>query len=74
MKRLHTSDATHHPPEVLDAVACARVDVTTAEAQGVGADTIGPRSGPIVSVGSTVVDRRTIHDPGIDKVVRICTP
>ena len=68
---LDASDATRQPPGVLEGVARAWVDVATAYAQVVGADTIVPRSGPIVPAGITAVDRRTNHTPGIDKVVRI---
>ena len=71
VKRLHSSDATDHPPVVLVAVVYAWDDVATAEVQVVDAAITVPRSGPIAPGGITVADRRAIHVPGIDKVVRI---
>ncbi len=69
---LGPSDATHHPPVGLTvAIALAWVDVRAVEVHVVSAATTVPRSGPIVPAGSTVVDRRTIHAPGMDEVVRI---
>ena len=72
--RLNASDATRHPPVVLVAAARAWVDVATVEVQVVGEAATERRRRPIVPEGITVVDRRTIHEPGIDKVVRIGAP
>ena len=54
----------------MELVAAARGwgDVRAVEVQVVGVVTTVPRSGPIVPVGITAVDRRTIHAPGIDEV------
>ena len=68
---LSPSDTTHHPPVVLGVAARAWVDVRAADAHAVSVVTNVARSGPIVPVGITVVDRRTIHVPGIDEVIWI---
>ncbi len=68
---LHTSDAPDHPPVVLEVAARAWGDVATAEVHAVSAATTTPRSGPIVPVRATVVDRATVHIAGIDKIIRI---
>lgn len=68
---LGPSDATRHPPEVLAVAIRARVDVIAAEEHVVSVVTIAPRSGPIEPVEITAADRRTIHVPGIDEVIRI---
>ena len=71
-KLLHASDATHHPPVVLvEGADRAWVDERAVEVHGVSGDTSAPRSGPIEPGGITGVDRRTIHVPGIDEVIRI---
>ena len=61
-------NATDQPPAVLEVVARAWADERAVEAQAVGEDTIGSRSGPIVPVGITIVDRRITHVPGIDEI------
>ena len=66
-KVLSTREAPDHPPVVLVVVVRAWVDVRAVEVHVVSVVTIVPRSGPIVPVGITVVDRRTIHVPGIDE-------
>ena len=77
---LCASDATRHPPAVLAGVVCAWADVRAAEVQDVGegalegGGTIVRRRRPIAPVVITVVDRRAIHVPGIDKVVRVSSP
>ena len=53
---LHASDATHHPPVRLAAVARAWVDVTAIEVQVVGGATTVRRGRPIVPVGTAVVN------------------
>ena len=68
---LGPSDATDRPPAVLAAAERTWGDVATAEVHVVGGETIVPRGRPIVPVGITVVNRRTIHIPGIDEIVRI---
>ena len=70
---LDSSDATHHPPVVLAAVARAWADVATAEAQDVDVASIVRRRRPIAPGEITAVDRRTTRVPGIDKVVRIAS-
>ena len=71
---LHASNATRHPPAVLVEYGRAWEDVATAEGQEVGVVATVRRRRPTVPVGITVVDRRTIHAPGIDEVVRIGAP
>lgn len=68
---LGAGDATHHLPVVLVAVVRAWADVHAGEDQVVGIVNNVPRSGPILPVGITIADRRTIHVPGIDKIIRI---
>ena len=70
-KVLSTREAPDHPPVVLAAAARAWADVRAAEVHAVSVVTTVPRSGPIDPVGITAADRRTIHAPGIDEVIRI---
>ena len=74
MALLDSSDATRHPPVVLaQAAVRAWLNSTTVEVQEVGAATIARRRRQIEPAEITVTDRRTIHAPGIDKIIRIGT-
>lgn len=68
---LNAREAPDHPPVVLADVVRAWVDVRAVEVHAVGAAATGPRSGPIVPVGITAVERRTTHGPRIDEIVWI---
>ena len=71
VKRLHSSDATDHPPVVLVVTERAWVDERAVDVHAVGEVTTEPRSGTIAPVGITAADRRTSQEAGIDEVVRI---